>query len=384
MSDPHDATVAAYDSSADSWVGRRDPDLGAAREFVGWVSELTGLAEPRLVDLGCGPGWHLDSLGPNTVAMDASASMLLHAVGRVPGSSKVLGDLRALPFAAGSFDGAWAERSLVHVDRRAVPLALWDMHRVLRVGAGIHLGLFEGDLDHATVDGDDTPGRYFSAWPESLLQAVLEGAGMGVEMVERSAAGEVDRFTVRAHRVRTLADTVGPDMRLLLVGLNPSLVAADAGVGFHRGGNRAWPALRAAGLATCDRDPRHLLIVDRVGMTDLVKLPSARADVLSAAQYEHGITRLERLCSWLRPGAVCVLGLSGWRMAVDPLAVSGLQPRSLGGRPVYLMPNPSGANASSTMDDLVAHLRAAAQLADDTAQLADDTAVRPDSHGASA
>ncbi|MEI2698135.1 MAG: hypothetical protein V9E94_07245 [Microthrixaceae bacterium] len=69
------------------------------------------------------------------------------------------------------------------------------------------------------------------------------------------------------------------------------------------------------------------------------------------------------------------------------------------------MPNPSGANASSTMDDLVAHLRAAAQLADDTAQLADDTAqladdtaqladdtaqladdtaVRPDSHGASA
>ena len=384
MSDPHDATVAVYDAAADSWVDRRIPDLNAAREFAGWVSGSTGSAGARLVDLGCGPGWHLDSLGPDTIAMDASASMLGHAARRAPGSSMVLGDLRALPFSDRSFDGAWAERSLVHLDRRAVPLALWDLHRILRVGAGVHLGLFEGDEDHVTIEGDDTPGRWFSAWPESLLRAVLEGAGMHVEMVRRSGAGEVDRFTVRAHRLRTLADTVGPGMRLLLVGLNPSLVAADAGVGFHRAGNRAWPALREAELATCDRDPRHLLVVDRVGMTDLVKLPSARADVLSATQYMHGVARLDRLCAWLRPSAVCVLGLSGWRMAVDPDASPGPQRRVLGGRPVYLMPNPSGANAHVTMGDLVAHLRAAAQLADDTAQLADDTGVRPDSPGASA
>ena len=41
--------------------------------------------------------------------------------------------------------------------------------------------------------------------------------------------------------------------------------------GFHRAGNRAWPALAAAGLATVDRDPVHLLGHHRIGMTDLVK-----------------------------------------------------------------------------------------------------------------
>ncbi len=37
-------------------------------------------------------------------------------------------------------------------------------------------------------------------------------------------------------------------MRLLVSGLNPSLHAADAGVGYIGPGNRFWPAVAAAGL----------------------------------------------------------------------------------------------------------------------------------------
>ena len=44
---------------------------------------------------------------------------------------------------------------------------------------------------------------------------------------------------VEATRARTLADTVGPAMRLLVVGLNPSIYSADAGHGFARPGNRS-------------------------------------------------------------------------------------------------------------------------------------------------
>ena len=153
-------------------------------------------------------------------------------------------------------------------------------------------------------------------------------------------------------------------MRLLLVGLNPSLVAADAGVGFARPGNRAWPALLRAGLATVDRDPLDLLVRHRIGMSDLVKRASPRAGELTATDYSHGVARLDALCSWLRPGAVCVLGLTGWRAAVDPRATVGVQEHRLGGRPVYLMPNPSGANAHVQVDDLVEHLRAALACAE--------------------
>ena len=62
---------------------------------------------------------------------------------------------------------------------------------------------------------------------------------------------------LRLRRLRTLADTVGPEMSLLLVGLNPSLHAADAGVGFSGPGNRGWPALMASRIATVARDPGH-------------------------------------------------------------------------------------------------------------------------------
>jgi hypothetical protein len=61
------------------------------------------------------------------------------------------------------------------------------------------------------------------------------------------------------------------------------------------------------------------------------------------------------------------VGLAGWRAAADRHAVAGVSGRTLGGRPVYVMPNTSGINASSTLADLTEHLRAAAELADRSA-----------------
>jgi TDG/mug DNA glycosylase family protein len=62
-------------------------------------------------------------------------------------------------------------------------------------------------------------------------------------------AVDADWIRVSARRARTLPDTVGPGMRLLVCGLNPSLFAADAGVGYARPGNRFWPAARATRLS---------------------------------------------------------------------------------------------------------------------------------------
>jgi len=98
-------------------------------------------------------------------------------------------------------------------------------------------------------------------------------------------------------------------------------------------------------------------------MTDLVKRATPRADELTVAEYTAGLERLERLSAWLRPGVVAFVGLAGWRAAVDRRAVAGVQERTLGGRPVYLLPSTSGANASSNLAALTEHLRAVAALA---------------------
>lgn len=155
-------------------------------------------------------------------------------------------------------------------------------------------------------------------------------------------------------------------MRVLVCGLNPSLHAADAGVGFVTPSNRFWRAATEAGLLTVARDPWHAVREHGVGMTDLVKRATRRADELSTEEYRSGLARLERLCERLQPGVVACVGLAGWRAAVDRQAVVGVQDRELGGRPVYVMPSTSGLNAGSRYEDLVAHLRTALDVADST------------------
>ena len=92
-------------------------------------------------------------------------------------------------------------------------------------------------------------------------------------------------------------------------------------------------------------------------MTDLVKRATVGADALGVDEYRTGLTRVERLCAWLGPQAVCFLGLDGWRKAVDRKAGTGWQDRPIGGSPAYVMPNPSGLNAHATVAGLADHLR---------------------------
>lgn len=164
--------------------------------------------------------------------------------------------------------------------------------------------------------------------------------------------------------VRPLPDRIGPGLRLLMCGLNPSLHAVEAGLGYVTPGNRFWPAMLAAGLVSRDRDWEHALRVHRIGMTDLVARPTPRADALTAAEYRAGLEELEAKCERWAPRAVCFVGLAGWRAAVDRTALAGVQDRRIGGRPAYVMPSTSGLNAATPLAALVEHLRAAAALAD--------------------
>ena len=224
-----------------------------------------------------------------------------------------------------------------------VPLALARLHRATPVGAPVRMTVGPGD------------------WTRQRLVDVLVGGGCADVHVHASGG----RWHGRGTRARTLADTVGAEMQLLVCGLNPSVFAADAGVGFARPGNRFWPAALAAGLVAHERDAVDALVGHGIGMTDLVKRATPRADGLTTDEYRDGLGRVERLVAWLRPRAVVFVGLAGWRAAVDRRATAG-PAGELGGRPVYLMPSTSGLNAHSRPDDLAEHLRAAAALAGQT------------------
>jgi double-stranded uracil-DNA glycosylase len=191
------------------------------------------------------------------------------------------------------------------------------------------------------------------------LPDLISGAGFTLETAVRTGGDGWSR--ARVVRERTLADSVGPAMRLLICGVNPSPFSADAGVGYARPGNRFWPAALASGLVEADRDPVAAL-ARGVGMTDFSKRATRTAAEVTREEYRTGFDRVSRLVAWLRPGAICFVGLSGWRTVVDPRAVAGPQPHDVAGRPVYVMPSTSGLNARTSLTELAAHLASAAEL----------------------
>jgi double-stranded uracil-DNA glycosylase len=348
-------TVDVYERHAADWMARRPASRAdAARHFAARV----GPAGPR-ADLGCGPGSYTGMVGSPVVGLDAAFAMVELARTNVPGAWLVQGDLEHLPFRRHSLRGAWARAAYLHVARQHLPLALAELHHALDLNAPIELTMKRGSYEGSELPDDSFPGRFFACWEPAELADVVVGAGFVIDDLSSDAEWTV----VMARRARTLPDTVGPGMRVLVCGLNPSLYAADAGVGFARPGNRFWPAALAAGVVTRDRDPFDALRTHGVGMTDLVKRATVGADEIRPGEFRQGLVRVRRLVARHRPGAVCFLGLAGWRAAVDRSATTGVQAETIDGVPVYVMPNPSGLNAHARVEDLAQHLRAATDLA---------------------
>ena len=223
-----------------------------------------------------------------------------------------------------------------------VPAALARLHLELAVGSPIRCSA-----------GVDQPAIV------PPLPDLVAGAGFLVERARRTGG----RCVVDARRERTLPDFVGPGMRMLVCGLNPSLVAADAGFGYAGATNRFWSVAVAAGVISRPREPLASLADDGVGMTDLVKRATPNADSLTAEEYSTGAERVRRLVEWLRPGVVLFVGLAGWRAAVDRRAQPGPQPALCGGAPAYVMPSTSGRNARTSPAELADHMRRALALA---------------------
>ena len=107
-------------------------------------------------------------------------------------------------------------------------------------------------------------------------------------------------------RLDTLPDIVAPGMRLLSIGLNPSLPSVAAGFYFANPRNRFWKALNASAVLSDSVQPGPramavLLAREGIGFTDLVKRPSRGAGDLRAADYREGAPRLRALIERYRP-----------------------------------------------------------------------------------
>ncbi|MFF0741503.1 methyltransferase domain-containing protein [Streptomyces sp. NPDC004111] len=152
----HGFTSVDTQPRPEEWVGVLDR-LGAEPFYVGYkrrLRELLGASAGGLfLEVGAGAGdaaLALRSDGVRVVAVDSSLTMVGRARERGLGCA-VVADGQRLPFAAGRFDGVWADRVVQHVAEPG--LMLDELVRVVRPGGRIVLA--DPDYDTQVLDIED-------------------------------------------------------------------------------------------------------------------------------------------------------------------------------------------------------------------------------------
>jgi double-stranded uracil-DNA glycosylase len=178
----------------------------------------------------------------------------------------------------------------------------------------------------------------------------------------------------------TLPDLLREKLDVVFVGINPSLYSATQGHYFARRTNRFWPAFsrsalsrkaRAAlGLASLLPEHDRLLLDHGFGFTDAVKRATARADELPREEFLRAVPILAAKIERFAPRIACFHGVTSFRplaRTLAPASVDGaLGPQTLriGRTCLFVVPNPSPANAHFTPADQTAwYDRLAALLA---------------------
>lgn len=155
-----------------------------------------------------------------------------------------------------------------------------------------------------------------------------------------------------------LRPLVGPGLRVLFVGYNPSIPAYRGGHYYANPSNRFYALLYAGGLTPRLLRPEEdaLLPGLGIGVTDLCPTPSAMAHDLPASSYVAGAASLASLIREYRPGVLCCNGYGVFRALLGHApARAGLQDGlCFEDVPVFVVPSSSGAASAYTATRLAA------------------------------
>ena len=171
------------------------------------------------------------------------------------------------------------------------------------------------------------------------------------------------RDELESYANTTVPDLIGPNLRLLFVGINPGLWTAATQSHFSSPSNRFYPALFEAGVierrlergaAHTDDDRRHL-IERGLGISNVAHRATAKASELSKDELRAGGLELQKTVRVARPSVVAIAGITAYRTAFSQRnAVMGEQADGFEGARLWVVPNPSGLNAHETVETLAA------------------------------
>ena len=170
-------TIRVYDQQAEEYAQMTDThnsDDPRLRDLIDACPR-----GGRVLDLGCGPGASAAALakaGMQVDATDASQEMVQMAA-QHPGVTAwqaTFDELDAI--APDTYDGIWANFSLLHAPRSDMPRHLAALRKALKPGGVFFIGLKLG-----TGEKRDKIGRLYTYYTQDELDTLLTGAGFTVQ-----------------------------------------------------------------------------------------------------------------------------------------------------------------------------------------------------------
>ena len=167
-------TLRTYAEKAADYADLTRSDASDQPAFAAFLSEIP--AGGHVLDLGCGPGHfsaELAKAGLVVTATDAVPEMVALAARH----NGVTAHCMTFDEISGSalYDGVWANFSLLHAPRDAMPIHLKALHRTLKPGGLIHIALKSGEGSIR-----DTINRLYTYYTRRELTDLLGSAGFTI------------------------------------------------------------------------------------------------------------------------------------------------------------------------------------------------------------
>jgi SAM-dependent methyltransferase len=145
----------------------------------------------HILDLGCGPGRDIRIFSegghkPLGIELNPEFIEMARRQGDV-----IQGDIRDIGsiFTPSSFDGVWAQASLVHLEKSEIALVLHDLRDLLKPN-GLLYACVPATGETGWLDESDGR-RWYTTWPEDSFEEAVKSAGFQVDNITQGPYVEV-------------------------------------------------------------------------------------------------------------------------------------------------------------------------------------------------